>query len=347
MSVSVLIGMSGGVDSASSAALLLKSGYNVTGVYLIMTPDDSADSDSARDAAECAATLGIPFFTADRRSEFSVYVRDYFIDEYLHGRTPNPCIVCNPLVKFKSLCEVADKLGFGSIATGHYAVIRKEGADSLLCRSPSKKDQSYFLYRLNQSVLSRLILPLGEFRSKDEIREYALTNKLPVAKKKDSLEICFIKDGDYSSYISNLNGQAPAAGDFLDTDGRVIGKHRGIIYYTPGQRKGLGAFGKPMYVRSINPSENTVTLCTEGERYSRMLTAQNAVWIQPDRIKDEFDCEIKVRSTAVPAKAHVHVRGDSFTAEFENDVLAVSAGQSAVLYDGDIVLGGGFINTSR
>lgn len=343
MSGKILIGLSGGVDSAVSALLLRQAGYEVTGCRLLLNdgPDTETEASAAQDAAD---RLGINLLTADFREKFKKEVSDYFISEYLRGRTPNPCVKCNPTVKFASLLQVADENGFDLIATGHYARIQKS-ADGLCAvgASPSKKDQSYFLYRLPQEILQRVVFPLGDFTSKDEIRETARRAGFESAEKKDSQEICFIPDNDHTGYIRRVSGMKPVPGDFLDADGNVIGKHSGIINYTVGQRKGLGAFGEPRYVKYINAKDNTVTLCKADERFSLTAGADGLFWTfgkAPDAGKEYG---VKIRSTAKAVPAQLTVNGDTMTIRFSSPVMAPCPGQSAVVYDGDTVIGGGYI----
>ncbi len=342
----VLLGLSGGVDSAACAALLLEKGYDVTGCFLMLTENSREDSEEAESARLIAKHLGIRLITADYREHFKKNVTQYFINEYLSGKTPNPCIRCNPTTKIYSLQNEAHKLGIELTATGHYALTEYDGAygSVVLKAAPSKKDQSYFLGRLSPSQIERLIFPLGNFSTKEEVREYAQKLNLPNAKKADSQEICFIPDNNYQKFICDNSDFSPIAGSFLDNDGRVIGTHTGIINYTVGQRKGLGAFGEPRYVKSINAKNNTVTLCKADERFETGITAEDiseAVRCFPTA---PFECEIKIRSTAKAEKAKVHIENGILRAEFENRILAPTPGQSAVLYKDSVVLGSAVIS---
>lgn len=338
----VLIGLSGGVDSAVSACLLKEAGYNVTGCYLCLTENSSPDSADAASAKQVADKLGINFIVADHRKQFKENVVDYFTSEYLAGRTPNPCIRCNPTVKFASLIEEADRLGIEKIATGHYANITERDGKHLVYVSPSKKDQSYFLCRVPGDILSRTLFPLGNFMSKDEIRAIGKSHGFIAAEKPDSLEVCFIPDNDYARFICKKCGYVPKAGNFLDTDGTILGKHSGIINYTVGQRKGLGAFGAPRYVKYINAKDNTVTLCKADERFADELTAENIFFniTIPD---GEFEAQVKIRSTANATPAAVSIKDGKIHVRFSSPVLAPTPGQSAAVYSDGAVIGSGII----
>lgn len=338
----ILIGLSGGVDSAVSAYLLQKAGYTVTGCFLCLTKQSSFDSADAVSAQQVADKLGIELIKADHKNQFKKNVVEYFSSEYLAGRTPNPCIRCNPTTKFASLIEEADKRGIEKIATGHYANITHKDGRAFISASPSKKDQSYFLYRVDESVLSRVEFPLGNFMTKDEIRAIGKDIGFIAADKPDSLEVCFIPDNDYARFICEECGYIPKEGDFLDADGTVIGRHSGIINYTVGQRKGLGAFGAPRYVKNINAKDNTVTLCKKDERFGTFLEADNIVW-NGDFPEGSFEAQVKIRSTAKATEAAVTVTENKMAVSFREPVLAPTPGQSAVVYKDGIVLGGGII----
>ena len=344
----VLIGLSGGVDSAVSALLLKKAGYEVTGCRLILN-DTSAQPEEDRCARDAADKLGIELITADFRKEFKKNVSEHFVSEYLNGRTPNPCVRCNPTVKFASLKKVADENGFPFIATGHYALIHKDEATGLCAikTSPSKKDQSYFLYRLGQDILQRVFFPLGGFSSKDEIRSIGRAAGFESAEKKDSQEVCFIPDDDYAGYIRRAAGLEPVPGDFISPDGSVIGRHNGVIYYTVGQRKGLGAFGEPRYVKSINAKDNTVTLCKADERFADIAVIKDVFWTFRKAPESGKTFGVKIRSTAKAVPASLEMNGESVTIHFSAPVMAPCPGQSAVIYDGDVVIGGGEIINSE
>lgn len=341
----ILLGLSGGVDSAVAASVLINEGYDVTGCFLLLTEGSDENSEEAQNALKVARYLGIELVFSDYRQRFREYISDFFISEYLSGRTPNPCVRCNPTVKIFSLCDTADKLGIDSVATGHYAVTEysEEFKARVIKPAPSKKDQSYFLGRLAPSQISRLIFPLGRFNSKEDVRAYAEEHSLPNAKKSDSQEICFIPDNDYGRYIAAHCSELPESGNLLDNDGKIIGRHTGIINYTVGQRKGLGAFGEPRYVKNIDASKNTVTICKKDERYSSFLTAGDISFAVPSVLPGKFEGKVKIRSTAVPADAVIEISGNSFTAAFTNPVLAPCPGQAAVIYVNDTVVACGTI----
>ena len=341
----VLLGLSGGVDSAVCAALLLEKGFDVTGCFLMLTENSSEDSEEAENARLIAKHLGIKLITADYKEHFKKNVTDYFINEYLSGKTPNPCIRCNPTTKIYSLQNEAEKLGIDLTATGHYALTEYDETygSVVLKAAPSKKDQSYFLGRLSPAQIERLIFPLGGFATKDEVREYALKLELPNAKKADSQEICFIPDNNYQKFICENSSFKAKQGNFLDNDGTVIGTHTGIINYTVGQRKGLGAFGEPRYVKSINAKDNTVTLCKADERFESNITAEDISVAVKNFPEEPFEAEIKIRSTAKAEKAFIVIENGILKAEFENKILAPTPGQSAVLYKNGTVLGSAII----
>lgn len=341
----VLVGLSGGVDSAVSAKILIDKGYDVTGCFLLLTEDADINSEEAEQARAVADLLGIKLVFADYREHFRKNVSEYFAKEYLSGKTPNPCIMCNPTTKFFSLLKTADKEGTDLIATGHYAKIgfSQEENRHFLLAAPSKKDQSYFLYRLKAEQLSRVLFPLGDFENKEQVRAVGEAAGLSNSKKKDSQEICFIPDNNYAKFICNNFSFVPAPGDFLDMQGNKIGTHTGIINYTVGQRKGLGAFGEPRYVKKINAADNTVTLCKENERFATHFTA-DSIYMNINNIPEKLTALVKVRSTGTPTQADIAFSGDKMTIDFTTPVLSPAPGQSAVIYDTTgRVLGGGVI----
>ena len=335
----ILIGLSGGLDSTYAAYLLKSQGHDVVGAAAIMHEYTDVS------AAEVAARqVGIPFVTVDYREQFQKYVVARFINDYKNGRTPNPCIVCNPTVKFDALLSYARENGFDKIATGHYAVIANEnGRYYIKADTVGGKDQSYALSRLTQAQLEALYLPLSGMK-KDEIREEAAKLLFSAADAKDSQDICFIPDGDYVSYIEEATGESFKEGDFLDADGNVIGRHKGIIRYTVGQRKGLGAFGRPMFVSKVNPESNTVTLVPAGEEFSGKteVSELNFMKLAPMTI-GTLKASCRVRYSAKPSPCTVTFEGETAFVEFENMTRAVTPGQSAVFYDGDDLLFSGII----
>ncbi len=341
----VLVGLSGGVDSAVSSKILINKGYDVTGCFLLLTESSDVNSEEAQQARAVADSLGIKLVFADYREHFRKNVTDYFAREYLSGKTPNPCVMCNPTTKFFSLLETADKEGADFIATGHYAKIGFSEEENIhfLSAAPSKKDQSYFLYRLKAEQLARVIFPLGEFENKEQVRDVGEKAGLSNSKKKDSQEICFIPDNNYAKFICNNFDFTPKPGDFLDMQGNKIGTHTGIINYTVGQRKGLGAFGEPKYVKKINAADNTVTLCRENERFATHFVADN-IYINMKDTPERLTSFVKVRSTGTPEQADIVFSDNKMTIDFINPVLSPAPGQSAVIYDTTgRVLGGGVI----
>ena len=339
----IAVGMSGGVDSSTAAALLLSQGYEVEGIIMRLKPDSFADADIA-DAQKVADALGIKLHVLDCRDEFRKSVIEPFIGEYLSARTPNPCVECNSAIKFGVMLDFAiNELGCDGIATGHYAQIEEKNGKFLLKRSVSPKDQSYFLHRLTQFQLAHSMFPLDGFE-KDYIREYAEKLNLPVAAKRDSQEICFVPNDDYIAYLTSLGITSPK-GNFVDIEGNILGTHNGLINYTVGQRKGLGAFGKPMFVNSLDAVNNTVTIGENGTQYFIGLTADRLNCIDPDGMPDEFRAEVKIRFRAKPEPATVINEGSTFRVIFDEPQRSVTPGQSAVIYSGDYVIGGGRIIT--
>lgn len=338
----IAVGMSGGVDSSVTAAMLLSQGYEVEGIILRLKPDSAADGDIA-DAQQVADSLGIKLHVLDCREQFRKSVIEPFISEYLSARTPNPCVECNSAIKFGVMLDYAlNELGCDKIATGHYAQIRESDGHYSLLRSMTNKDQSYFLYRLNQFQLAHAMFPLDGF-DKSEIREYAEKLNIPVASKRDSQEICFVPNDDYIAYLTSQGITSPK-GNFIDPDGNILGTHNGIINYTVGQRKGLGAFGKPMFVNSLNAEDNTVTIGENGTQYSIGLVADRLNIIDEALFTDEFEAQVKIRFRANPEPARIIRDTDNtFRVIFERPQRSVTPGQGAVIYQGNRVLGGGRI----
>ena len=337
----IAIGLSGGVDSAAAAYLLLEKGYDVTGIIMRLKPESLADADIS-DAQKIADKLGIELRVLDRREFFKDNVINPFVSEYLNARTPNPCVECNSIIKFGAMLDYALEIGCDGIATGHYAKIEEKNGRYLLKKSQSPKDQSYFLFRLTQHQLSHTVFPL-EGLEKPQIREIALNAGLPVAEKGDSQEICFVPNDDYISYLASLGVTSPK-GDFIDKNGNVLGTHNGIINYTIGQRKGLGAFGKPMFVTGISAENNTVTIGENGSQYSIGLVADRLNFIPFDTLSEPIKADVKIRYKAKPEPATVTPNGDgTVSVIFDEPQRSITPGQSAVFYDGDTVIGGGRI----
>jgi len=347
--------MSGGVDSAVAAGLLLRQGYDVVGVTLrLWTHEDPLapryhrrccsleDTDDARAAADA---LGIPHYVLNMEEEFGARVVDYFVDEYRRGRTPNPCLPCNEHIKFRSLLERAAALDADVLATGHYARIEHAGQRYRLLRAvDDEKDQSYVLYMLGQEELSKLRFPLGVYR-KQEVRALAVELGLPVADKPDSADICFLPTEDYREFIAQRVPQE--AGDIVDAAGTVVGRHEGVAGFTVGQRRGLGvALGEKRYVTAIDPKRNVITIGDEEGLLAHALTADAVRWVAGAPPAYEFAADVKVRYRAAPQPGTVRLRGDGIEVRFQQPQRAIAAGQAVVCYRNDEVLGGGIIATS-
>ena len=343
-----LIAMSGGVDS-SVAAYLMEGVERVGCTMRLFDGEAGLESaccslDDVEDARAVCRRMGIPFHVFNFKQDFEEKIIRRFVDSYLCGRTPNPCIDCNRYMKFDRLYDRARELGCDCIVTGHYARIEEQDGHYLLKKAvdPSK-DQSYVLYSLTQEQLSRTRFPLGEL-TKDEVRRIAQENGFINADKPDSQDICFVPDGDYAAFIERRCG-AVKTGDFLSTDGKVLGRHKGITHYTIGQRKHLGiSVGVPIYVVAIDPENNTVTLGGEKELFHTAATVADFNWISGETPTAPIRCKAKTRyrHKEQPATATVNEDG-TVTLEFDEPVRAITAGQAAVLYDGDVVLGGGVI----
>ena len=340
----ILVGMSGGLDSTYAALKLLREGHEVEGAVLIM--HDFTDLSAAEEASKA---IGIKLHVVDCRDIFSTVIEN-FVNEYSVARTPNPCIICNPLVKFRALYNYAVDNGFDKIATGHYArVVRvSDGGEehfALARPKDNKKDQTYMLYRLPEEILSVLMLPLSD-ELKSDVKELAKSESLAVAERRESQEICFIPDGDYASYIEGIVGVFPE-GNFVDVDGNVLGRHKGIIRYTYGQRKGLGvAAGDRIFVTKIDPTNNTITLSKDGS-LTDTVKISNIVFSGMSAPVAAFSrrAEVKLRYQAKPVSALVNFeKNGRAILLLDEPVKAVTPGQSAVIYDGDIVLCGGFID---
>lgn len=335
-----LIALSGGVDSSVAAYLAKEAGYDIIGATMLLK--DGAES-SVDDAKNIAKKLGIPFYAFDMREQFKNEIINDFVLSYENGLTPNPCVLCNKKMKFGYLYEKAKELGCDYIVTGHYAKIVEENGEFCLKKSEnSAKDQSYFLYSIKSEMLPKIIFPLENY-SKDEIRKIAAELGFSVANKKDSQDICFIPDGDYAAVIENITGKTYPKGDFVDTNGKPLGLHNGIIRYTIGQRKGLGiALGKPMFVGKKDVINNTVTLCEDSELYSDTLKANQFNWLSEPKEKS-FSCKARIRYRHIEQPATVTVGSGEVIIKFNEPQRAITPGQSVVLYDGDTVLGGGII----
>lgn len=341
--IKVLVALSGGVDSTVCAHLLKQQGYDVSAVVMKMSDLHDSTVAAAQDAAD---SLGIPLTVLDLRKEFDEEIISYFIRSYQNGITPNPCVVCNPKLKFNYLIKEADRQGCAFAATGHYAKTQKrpDGTVDILRGESDKRDQSYMLYRLTQRELSRMIFPLAEME-KDAVRVIAAELGLACADAPDSQENCFIEGTDYAGYIEGRCGKM-AEGDFIAPDGKVCGRHKGILHYTVGQRKHLGiALGRPVYVREIDPVKNRILLADAGTAMMAKSAVIEEITATAGSFPgDVFAGQVKIRSVAKPTPAKIELLGEGRArVTFDEPQRAVSKGQSLVIYDGDLLIGGGFI----
>lgn len=356
----VVVGMSGGVDSSVAAYLLKEQGYDVIGVTMQIWQDEEetvqeenggcCGLSAVEDARRVAAALDIPYYVMNFKKEFQKYVIDYFMDEYLNGRTPNPCIACNRYVKWEALLTRSMEIGADYIATGHYARIDvlPNGRYAIKHSATRIKDQTYALYNLTQDQLKRTLMPVGEY-SKEEIRAIAEKIHLKVASKPDSQDICFVPDGDYAEFIRRESKKEVPEGNFVSTDGKILGRHKGITHYTVGQRKGLGlSLGHPAFVLEIRPETNEVVIGTNEESMTRFVKANRLNFMAVEDIEGEMRAFGKIRYNHKGAPCTVKRTGeDEILCTFDEPVRAVTPGQALVLYDGDYVLGGGTIITDR
>ncbi len=352
----VVVGMSGGVDSSVAAYLLKNAGYDVIGVTMQIWQDEevAAQEESGGccglsavdDARRVAYALDIPYYVMNFKREFKDAVMDYFAEEYVKGNTPNPCIACNRYVKWESLLKRSLDIGAEYIATGHYArVVQLDNGRYTLKKSATEdKDQTYALYNLSQYQLAHTLMPVGEY-TKDEIRKMAGGINLRVAGKPDSQEICFIPDKDYAKFITEYTGKKPSEGNFVTADGKVIGRHKGIIHYTVGQRKGLNlSMGHPVFVLAIRPETNEVVIGNGDEVYNDTLYAGNLNFMSIDDLDGEMEVTAKIRYSHKGSKCKIRkVAEDKIECIFDEPQRAITPGQAVVFYDGDYVVGGGTI----
>ncbi len=349
---SALIAMSGGVDSSLAAKIMLERGYACTGCTMklysnddivVANPKTCCSLDDVEDARSVCMHLGIPYYVFNFQDEFREKVMDKFVDCYEHGRTPNPCIDCNRYLKFGKLYERAKVLGCDVIVTGHYARIEeRDGRFHLLKALDETKDQSYVLYALTQEQLAHTVFPLGDLK-KTEVREIAKDAGMVNAEKRESQDICFVPDGDYVSFLKKYTGHEYPAGDFVDKEGNVLGTHKGIVCYTPGQRRGLGlALPAPMYVSRLDVKNNRVILVYDEDLRNNEALIDDVNWISGEVPTDPVRVQAKLRYHQKEQWATAHPLGDrKVRLVFDEPIRAISPGQAAVFYNGDEVLGGG------
>lgn len=352
----VVVGMSGGVDSSVAAYLLLKAGYDVIGVTMQIWQDEDIEVQSSNsgccglsavdDARRVANKLDIPYYVMNFKEEFKDSVIDYFVEEYQNGCTPNPCIACNRYVKWESLLDRSLSIGADYIATGHYAkVIKlKNGRYSLQESVTADKDQTYALYNLTQDQLAHTLMPVGEY-TKDEIRKIAKEIDIRVHNKPDSQEICFIPDNNYAKFISEYTNKDQEEGDFITPDGQVIGRHKGIINYTIGQRRGLNlSMGHPVFVLAIRPETNEVVIGNSDQVYSTKLYANNLNFMSIPDLESDMKVTGKIRYNHKGSTCTINkIDDDTIECVFDEPQRAITPGQAVVFYNKDIVVGGGTI----
>ncbi len=352
----VVVGMSGGVDSSVAAYLLKEQGYDVIGVTMQIWQEESWEDISDNggccglsavdDARRVANSIGIPHYVMNFRRDFENSVIKYFVNEYKEGKTPNPCIACNRYVKWEALLSRAKQIGADYIATGHYARIGRypvTGRYSICASATAAKDQTYALFNLTQEQLASTLMPVGDY-TKDRIREIAGSIDLRVSSKPDSQDICFVPDGDYASFIESYDGTKFPEGDFVDMDGNILGRHKGIIHYTVGQRKGLGlALGRHVYVHHIDVMNNRVVLCDNDELFSREVLAGNVNFMAVEGLSGEVRAQAKIRYAHKKAACTVSYKNGILKCVFDEPQRASTPGQFLVVYDGDYILCGGTI----
>ena len=345
--------MSGGVDSSVAAYLMKEKGYDIIGVTMKLYDNEDIHEtaektccslDDIEDARNVAQTLDFPYYVFNFKADFKHQVIDRFIHAYENCETPNPCIDCNRYLKFQELYRRALELECEYVVTGHYAdIVEKDGRFLLKKAADPRKDQSYVLYSLTQEQLRHTMFPLGRLE-KTETRQIAEEHGLINAAKHDSQDICFVPDGDYAAFIEKTTGKHYPEGDFVDTEGNVLGKHKGLIHYTIGQRKGLGlSLPAPLHVKEKKPEHNQVVLCTNDELFHNEMDVEDINWIMKDEFTESFRAQVKIRYSHKAAPALIVPNGKKAHVIFDEPQRAITAGQAAVFYDGEYVIGGGKI----
>lgn len=351
----VVVAMSGGVDSSVAAALLVEQGYDVVGVMMRLwaEPGGAGEStnrccslESVNDARSVADRLGIPFYVINVERPFRENIVEFFIDEYAAGRTPNPCLVCNRKIRFGYLLNYARSLSARWLATGHYARVHQDprGGYQLLRGVDRAKDQSYVLSVLGQADLAQALFPVGEY-DKPAVRALAANRGLPTASRAESQDLCFITDGDYRRFLAEWKPEAVRTGPILDRAGRQLGEHRGLPFYTVGQRSGLGIAGaEPLYVLALDPRRNALVVGTAAELGRDRFATGRVNWVAGEPSADSFEAEVQIRYHARPVSARIQVLEDgTASVQMAQPARGVTPGQAAVFYDGDLCLGGGLI----